>query len=171
MSEQQGGAGQSRRDFLKTAAVTAGAAAALGAVPAVHAGGNDMIKVGLIGCGGRGTGAAEQCVRGGQNVKLWAVGDAFRDRADGARNNLMNNREIGNRIEVTPQRVFVGLDAYQRVIAECDLVVLATPPGFRPTHLRAAIAAGKHVFTEKPVAVDGPGVRTCLTAYEEANRR
>ncbi len=171
MSEQHTGADQSRRDFLKTATVTAVAATSLAAVPAVHAGGTDLIRVGLIGCGGRGTGAAGQCVRGGDNVRLWAMGDAFRDRLDGCRNNLMNDRNLQGRINVPAERCFVGLDAYRQVIANCDLVVLATPPGFRPQMIQAAIGANKHVFTEKPVAVDGPGIRTCLTAFEEANRR
>ncbi len=174
MSDHLRKADHTRRDFLKTAAMTAGAAAAatsLGAIPAVHAQGSDLIKVGLIGCGGRGTGAASQCVRGGQNVKLWAMGDAFRDRLDSCRNRLLNNRQLADRVDVPAERCFVGLDAYRQVIANCDLVILATPPGFRPTHIQAAIGAGKHLFTEKPVGVDGPGIRTVLAAFEEANRR
>src|SRR5438445_13887821 len=161
-----------RRDFLKTAALT-GSAAALAAAPAVHASSADIIRVGLVGCGGRGKGAAVQCVHGGQNVKLWAVGDAFRDRVDGALNEFRNpNRSnIGSLMDVPPERQFVGLNAYQDVIANCDLVILATPPGFRPIHLQAAVSANKHIFTEKPVAVDAPGVRTVLALHEEATRR
>src|SRR5438874_6571066 len=117
-----------RRDFLKTAAVT-GSAAALAAAPAVHASSADIIRVGLVGCGGRGKGAAVQCVHGGRNVKLWAVGDVFRDRVDSALNEFRNpNRSnIGSLMDVPAERQFVGLGAYQDVIANCDLVILATP--------------------------------------------
>jgi myo-inositol 2-dehydrogenase / D-chiro-inositol 1-dehydrogenase len=163
---------QDRRDFLKTTVAAGSAAAAvLSVAPAVHASNNDVIRVGLVGCGGRGTGAAAQCVRGGQNVKLWAMGDAFPDRLSGAINELRNRSRIGDLMDVPESRQFVGLDAYKDVIANCDLVILATPPGFRPIHLQAAVNANKHIFTEKPVAVDGPGVRTVLGLYEEANRR
>ncbi len=159
----------SRRDFLK-----AGAAAALTAgltdLANVHAAGNDEIKVGLIGCGGRGTGAAENCVTSAANVKLVAMGDVFKDRLDSARKTIKGN--VGDKVDVPDERCFVGLDAYEKVIASgVDLVILATPPGFRPLHLQAAVAAGKHVFSEKPVAVDGPGVRKCLAAYEEAKKK
>ncbi len=172
MSKQTEGSA-SRRDFLKTSAAVGAAAMAanLSLLSNVHADGNDVIRVGLVGCGGRGTGAAEQCVRGGENVRLVAMGDVFRDRLDGARNNLMNNRGLAGRIDVPANRCFTGLNAYQQVINNCDLVILATPPGFRPIHIRAAVNARKHVFTEKPVAVDGAGVRTVLTAFEDANRQ
>jgi predicted dehydrogenase len=169
-----------RRDFLKTSTVAAGAAALAASSDllaqaqqgtGVRAAGNELIKVGLIGCGGRGTGAAEQCVRGGANVKLFAMGDAFRDRLNGARNHLRNIAAIRDRIDVADERCFIGLDAYRQVIGCCDLVVLATPPGFRPIHIQAAVNANKHVFTEKPIAVDAPGVRMVLAAFEEANRR
>ena len=164
-----------RRDFLKTSAVAGGVLAAGGALN-VHAQGNEVIRVGLIGCGGRGTGAAEQCLKAGSlaaqqiGVRLVALGDSFRDRATACLNRLRGVQEIRNQVDVPEERIFVGLDAYQRVIESCDLVLLATPPGFRPIHLRAAVAARKHIFTEKPVAVDGPGVRTCLQAFEDANR-
>jgi predicted dehydrogenase len=102
---------------------------------------------------------------------LVAVGDAFRDRVESGLNQIRRDAGIRDRIDVPADRQFTGLDAYERVIANCDLVILATPPGFRPTHIRAAVAAGKHIFTEKPVAVDGPGVRTVLQAFEDANRR
>jgi predicted dehydrogenase len=164
--------GSTRRDFLKTAGVAGAAALAanMTLLSNVHAQGTDVIRVGLVGCGGRGTGAAAQCVQGGPNVRLVAMGDAFRDRLDSSRNNLMRDANLRGRIDVPAERCFVGLDAYERVIASCDLVILATPPGFRPIHIRAAVAARKHLFTEKPVAVDGPGVRTVLTAFEDANR-
>jgi predicted dehydrogenase len=160
-----------RRDFLKTTAAVAGSAATLAMAPAVHASSSDFLRVGLVGCGGRGRGAAAQCVRGGTNVKLWAVGDAFQNRVNEAMTNLRNNAGIGDLMEVPPERQFVGLNAYRDVIANCDLVILATPPGFRPIHLQAAVNANKHIFTEKPIAVDAPGVRTVLALHDEAERR
>jgi predicted dehydrogenase len=164
----------SRRDFLKTSAVIgAGALAAnLSTLANVHAqNNNETIRVGLVGCGGRGTGAAQQSLQASPHTRLVAMGDAFRDRLDSARNRLQNDRQVGQRVDVPAERCFVGLDAYQQVIANCDLVILATPPGFRPTQIRAAVMARKHIFTEKPVAVDGPGIRMCLQAYEDANRQ
>jgi predicted dehydrogenase len=164
--------GASRRDFLKTGAAAGAAAltANLTLLENVHAQGTEVIRVGLVGCGGRGTGAATQCVRGGPNVRLVAMGDAFQDRLDSARTRLMNDQNLAGRVDVPANRCFTGLNAYEQVLANCDLVILATPPGFRPTHIRAAVNARKHVFTEKPVAVDGAGVRTVLTAFEDANR-
>jgi predicted dehydrogenase len=168
----------SRRRFLKTTAAGAAALAASSDLLAraqqgtgVRPGGTDLIKVGLIGCGGRGTGAAGQCVRGGPNVKLFAMGDAFRDRLERSLADLQRDRAIRDRLDVAPERRFVGLNAHRQVIAACDLVILATPPGFRPIHLAAAVAANKHVFTEKPVGVDGPGIRSVLASAEEATRR
>ncbi|HYV34695.1 MAG TPA: Gfo/Idh/MocA family oxidoreductase [Gemmataceae bacterium] len=158
----------SRRAFLATTAASA-ATVSLGGLPAVHASSSDIIRVGLVGCGGRGTGAAQQCANGGQNVKIWAVGDAFLDRANTAQTTL--RQRLGTRAEIPDSRRFVGLNAYQEVIANSDLVILATPPGFRPLHIRAVIEANKNLFTEKPVAVDGPGIRTVLAMHEEANRR
>lgn len=160
----------SRRDFLKTSAV-AGSALAATQFANAFPGGNDLIRVGLVGCGGRGSGAIEQNLRADNNCKLVAVGDAFRDRADGVLNNLRNHREEAMRakVDVPAERIFIGLDAFQRVIDACDLVILATPPGFRAQHIDAAVRARKHLFTEKPVAVDGPGVRLVLAAHEAAN--
>jgi myo-inositol 2-dehydrogenase/D-chiro-inositol 1-dehydrogenase len=172
MSKSGQNLASSRRDFLKksTAVVGGTVAATLGWVPAVHPAGSDMIKVGLIGCGGRGTGAAEDAVKSAPNVKLVAMGDTFKDHLDKSRATLM--KDIADKMDVPDERCFVGFDAYQKVLA-CDInyVILATPPGFRPMHLKACIAAGKHVFAEKPVAVDGPGIRTCLEVYEEANTK
>jgi len=178
-SKQQPKQTPSRREFLKATAATATAATALGGLPAVHAQGGDMVRVGLVGCGGRGSGAAQQCLTTGQNVKLWCVADAFQtpgQQPTNARNNLTARvngfrQRFPDRVDVPNERQFVGLDAYRQVIANSDLVILATPPGFRPMHIQAVIQAGKNLFTEKPVAVDGPGVRTVLAAYEEANRR
>lgn len=158
---------QSRRDFLKTSAV---AAAGL-AVPHVHAAGSDVLKVGLVGCGGRGSGAAVQALSADKNTRLVALGDAFGDRVEQCLNGLRGNKEIADRVAVTPDACFTGFDAYKHVIAASDVVLLATPPGFRPIHLRAAIDANKHVFCEKPMAVDGPGVRKVLEAAALAQKK
>lgn len=160
-----------RRSFLKASAAAGTVLAATDLAANAFPGSNDLIRVGLVGCGGRGSGAVEQNLRADNNCKLVAVGDAFRDRAEGVVNRLRQHREEGLRakVDVPADRIFVGLDAYQRVIENCDLVILATPPGFRPTQIEAAIRARKHLFTEKPVAVDGPGVRTVLTAFDTAN--
>jgi predicted dehydrogenase len=173
MSKQKGKTLSSRREFLKnsTAAVIGGTVASqLGFAPAVHGAGSDLIRVGLIGCGGRGTGAADDVVNAAPNVKLVAMGDAFKDKLEASRNTL--KQEIGDKMDVPDERCFVGFDAYEKVLASgVDYVILATPPGFRPQHLKAAVAAGKHVFAEKPVAVDAPGVRACLEVYEQAKAK
>jgi predicted dehydrogenase len=176
---QQQSDGASRRDFIKTSttAVVLGTLAC--AVPAVHAAGGDIIRIGLIGCGGRGTGATREALRTARTdlktagpVKLVAVADAFKDRLDGGLSNLEKEGAIKDLIEVPEERRFVGFDAYQKVIESgVDLVILATPPGFRPIHLKAAIDAGKHVFMEKPVAVDAPGVRSVLESTRKAKEK
>jgi myo-inositol 2-dehydrogenase/D-chiro-inositol 1-dehydrogenase len=166
----------SRRDFLKTATATASAAvAAQLSLPAVHAAGSDVIKVGLIGCGGRGTGAAENVLSAAPNVKIVALGDVFEGPLKHCRERLtkfaQSNRvkQLGNSVELSDSNCYQGLDAYKGVLSsEANYVILATPPGFRPIHLEAAVAAGKTIFTEKPVGVDGPGIRKVLKAYEEA---
>ena len=163
----------SRRKFVQTSALVAGGAlAAAGPLgQQVHAAGNDQLKVGLIGCGGRGTGAAGQALRADRNVKLYAMADAFEDRLQGSLNSLANDRDIAGKLDVAPERRFVGFDAYRQVIGCCDVVLLCTPPGFRPLHLRAAVEAGRHVFAEKPCAVDAPGVRSVLASAEMARKR
>jgi predicted dehydrogenase len=159
-----------RRHFLKTSAATA-AAVSLAAVPAVHADGDDIIRIGLVGCGGRGTGAAVDALHADRNCKLVAVGDTFRDRLDGSLASLRRDADLRPKIDVPPERCFVGFDAYRQVInSGVDVVLLCTPPHFRPLHLRAAVEARKHVFAEKPVAVDGPGVRSVLATCETARR-
>jgi predicted dehydrogenase len=161
----------SRRSFLKGTAL-AGAAATLGQVPLVHAGATSLLKVGLVGCGGRGTGAASQALRADPNVKLWAVGDAFQNKLDACVQRLQQDGPIANKIDVPAERRFVGFDAYQQVInSGVDVMLLCTTPHFRPLHLDASIRAGKHVFCEKPMAVDGPGIRKVLATAEEARRR
>jgi predicted dehydrogenase len=165
------GSSATRRDFLRgSTAATIG----LGLLGNAHAAGSDAIKVGLIGCGGRGTGAADNiCKAAGTsyNVKIYALGDAFEDHLKTCRDRLEKTGSTKEKFDVTDDRCFVGFDAYQKVIDCCDLVMLATPPGFRPLHIEAVIKAGKHLFTEKPVAVDSPGIRKVLAAYEESKKK
>jgi myo-inositol 2-dehydrogenase/D-chiro-inositol 1-dehydrogenase len=166
-----------RRAFVKASGLAAGSV--IMAPSLVSAKGfnqmDDAIKIGLIGCGGRGTGAAVQALMSGQHVQLVAMADAFADNIEKSLNNIKNAIEEsevpGDRIQVTPERQFAGFDAYQKLIPLCDVVVIATPPGFRPTHFEAAVKAGKHIFMEKPVAVDAPGVRRVLAAAQEAKRK
>jgi myo-inositol 2-dehydrogenase/D-chiro-inositol 1-dehydrogenase len=162
-----------RRDFLKTA-TTAALATAMApggnAFAGARASGSDAIRIGLIGCGGRGSGAVEDALTSSQGVSLVAMGDLFPDRLSASRDRL--REKFGSAIDVPPDRSFTGFDAYQKVLAsDINYVVLATPPGFRPTHLGAAVAAGKNIFTEKPVAVDGPGIRTVLGLYDQARAK
>jgi predicted dehydrogenase len=157
-----------RRRFLQTSAVSA---VALASVPYAHAGGNDTLRVGLIGCGGRGTGAATQALNADRNVRLVAMGDMFRDRLDSSLATLRRTEAIASKIDVPAERQFVGFDAYNGVLQSgVDVVLLCTPPGFRPLHMQAAVRARKHIFAEKPIAVDAPGVRSVLAACEEARR-
>jgi predicted dehydrogenase len=129
-----------------------------------------VIKVGLIGCGGRGTGAAEQAASAGDDVRLVALGDLFRDRLEEKRDILRSS--LGAKFAVPEQNCFVGFDAYKGVLSSgVDVVLLATPPHFRPAHLKAAIEAGKHVFAEKPVAVDGSGARSVLESCRTAKQK
>ncbi len=159
-----------RRTFLKSTAAAA-AAATLGQVPAVHAAGSGMLRVALIGCGGRGTGAASQALRADPEVKLVALADAFQDKLEACLTRLQADGPIAAKIDVPPERRFTGFDAYQRAIDSADVVLLCSPPGFRPLHIEAAIRAGKHVFAEKPMAVDGPGVRKVLALAQQARER
>jgi predicted dehydrogenase len=157
-----------RRDFLISAAAVAGTAAL---APHLHAGGGDVLRVGLIGCGGRGTSAAEQALKADRNVKLFALADAFKDRLEDSLTHLKDTPAIATKIDVPEERRFVGFDAYKEVIACCDVVLLCTPPHFRPIHLKAAVEAGRHVFAEKPVAVDAPGVRSVIATCAEAKKK
>jgi myo-inositol 2-dehydrogenase/D-chiro-inositol 1-dehydrogenase len=165
----------SRREFLRSTSVAAAAGtAALGFIPNAHAAASEAIKVGVIGCGGRGTGAAENiCEAAGTtfNIKLHALGDVFEDRVNNCHEALKNNGRYKEKFHVDRDRCFSGFDAFQKVTDCCDLVILATPPGFRPQHLEYAIKAGKNIFTEKPVAVDGTGIRKVLAAAEEAKSK
>ncbi|MCA9185719.1 MAG: Gfo/Idh/MocA family oxidoreductase [Planctomycetales bacterium] len=164
-----------RRDFIKSASLATASASVLAnmVVPKmVHAANDDSIRVGVIGTGGRGTDAVVNALTADTNTKLTAVADAFPDRAQGSLENLKNNESIADRVQVDPANVFAGFDAYKQVIdSGVDVVILTTPPHFRPAQLRYAIEAGKHCFVEKPIAVDAPGVRhvmeTCALAKEK----
>jgi predicted dehydrogenase len=163
----------SRRDFLgtSTAAVVGAVGAGLHYVPAVHAAGSDVIKLGLVGCGGRGTGAATQALNADKNTKIVALADMFKDRVEACRQEL-GREGLADRVAVNDQNCFVGFDAYKQLIdSGVDVVLLATPPHFRPAHLKYAIEKGKHVFAEKPVAVDAPGVRSVFATCEEAKKK
>jgi myo-inositol 2-dehydrogenase/D-chiro-inositol 1-dehydrogenase len=167
MNNQKISSGEfTRRDFLKTTSTLAAAAAL---APGVFAAGDDTLKVALIGCGGRGSGAASQALSTDGPLKLVAMADAFKDRLDSSYNEL--KAKHGDRVDVLEENKFVGFDAYQHAIAMADVVILATPPGFRPPHFEEAVRQGKHIFMEKPVAVDAPGVRKVLAAAEEAKKK
>ena len=152
---------------------TAGAVgAALAAARGAHAAGDDTIRIGLVGCGNRGAGACREALSAPGAVKLVAVGDLFPERIEISLKNLLKYDDLRPRIEVPPERQFVGYDACQRVLAAgVDAVLLATPPHFRPQHYAAAVAAGKHVFMEKPLCVDAPGYRTLLAGNEVARQK
>lgn len=161
-----------RRDFLKTSAAIGSVLAAPAILPGnLFAGTNsDTLKVGLVGCGGRGTGAAAQALGADKNVILTAVGDAFPEPIEPALKTL--SKDFSDKLKVTPEHRFVGLDAYQKVIdSGVDVVLLASPPGFRPVHLAAAVKANKHIFCEKPVATDAPGIRSVLESVKLAREK
>ena len=158
----------SRRAFLRTAAVASGTALAVHR--AAHAAGSDVLKVGLVGCGSRGAGAASNAINADSGVRLVALADAFADRVEGALKQLTKLHP--EQVDVSPSRCFVGFDAYKELIASgVDVVLLAAPPHFRPLHLAAAIEAGKHVFAEKPVGVDATGVRSVAATCELARKK
>jgi myo-inositol 2-dehydrogenase / D-chiro-inositol 1-dehydrogenase len=165
----------SRREFLKHSGVAATGAALAGGLSVArtaHAAGDDLVRVALIGCGGRGVGAAVNAVAnaGHANVKVVALADAFQDRVDFAEQAL--TKRFPEKVDVPDERKFVGLDCHVGALgAGVDVVLLCGPPGFRPEQFEAAVKAGKHVFMEKPVATDSPGVRRIMAANEEAKRK
>ena len=168
----------SRRDFVRTSAVLAAAGLVLpsGLRAAPSPASSGAIRVGVIGCGGRGTGAAHDCLRAAEGTEIVAMGDLFPDRLARARENLAkavaDDPALAARVKVTDDRAFSGFDAYKQVLAsDVDLVILAAPPGFRPAHFEAAVAAGKHVFMEKPVAVDATGIRAVIAASDLARQK
>jgi len=158
----------SRRDALKAAGI---AGATLASMRAVHAQSpsSDVIRIGLIGAGGRGTGALQQALSvPGSNVKVTAIADAFGDHIKGA---IKAVESMADKVDVPEDRQFQGLDGYKKVLEHCDLVILATPPGFRPFHFEEAVKAGKNVFMEKPVCVDSFGAQICLRAAKMADEK
>ena len=158
-----------RRDFMKASAAV-GAATMFAGREKLFAQGTDKLRVGLIGCGGRGTGAAKDCVRSSENVEIVAMGDLFRDKLDNSLEDL--KKEVGEHVSVTEETMFAGFDAYKQVIAtDIDMVILGTPPHFRPEHLKATVEAGKHIFMEKPVAVDPVGIRSVIASSELAKQK
>ena len=167
----------SRRDFVKTSAVLTGGVMATPLLSKANffSGAEDTIKVALIGCGGRGTGAAMQALSTKQNVKLVAMADAFRDRIDGSYKGLTaeggDKKNIKSKIDVPEERKYVGFDGYKKAMAHADVVILTTPPGFRPIHFEEAVKQGKQIFMEKPVATDPAGIKRVLDAAEIAKQK
>lgn len=173
----------SRREFVKQSSLLAGgviAAPFISQATNYFSGTDAVIKVALIGCGGRGTGAAMQAMLSKQNVKLVAMADAFRDRIDSCYKTLNADDisestgvkgNIKDKIDVPEERKFVGFDAYSKAIALADVVILTTPPGFRPIHFEEAVKQGKHIFMEKPVATDPAGIQKVLAAAEIAKQK
>ncbi len=157
-----------RREFLQTSAVAGAAAYGFSKVQAVHAAENNTLKVGLVGCGGRGRGAAQNALNADPNTKLVAVADAFEKNAKDAAELLTD--EFEDRVSLKDS-TFSGLDAYKKVIDLCDVVLLCETPHFRPLSLRYAVEKGKHIFCEKPVAVDGPGIRSVLESAKIAKEK
>ena len=157
----------SRRDFIKTSAVLGGALLTPLGFSASAATNDQKLKVGLIGCGGRGTGAANQALNADKNVVLTAMADIFETSLRSSLGTLQ--KENPEKVQIAPENCFVGLNGFQKVIdSGVDLVILTTPPGFRPQHLKAAVDAGKHIFCEKPMGVDIPGVKRIIAAAEQA---
>lgn len=167
MNEQNRHEGLSRRGFMAGAAA-ATAASVLGS--RAYAAGSDKIRLGLIGCGGRGTYDAGNCLNAAEGIELVAMGDMFKDRLDTCRQKL--TKDLPDKVKVADDRCFVGWDAHQKVLAtDVNMVILTQPPHFRPAHLKAAVEAGKHVFMEKPVAVDPVGVRSVIKSSELAEQK
>jgi len=159
----------SRRDFIKASAAV-GMAAVLPGRERIFAAGSDKIRVGLIGCGGQGTRDTISCLNSSASVELVAMGDLFRDRLGSSLEEL--KKKVGDRVKVTRDTSFVGFDAYKKVIAcDVDMVLVVTPPHFHPVHLKAAIEGGKHVFMEKPAAVDPAGIRSIIASSELARQK
>jgi len=165
---------QSRRDFVKNSSLLAGGLLAAPFLSQANyfSGSDNVIKIALVGCGGRGTGAAVQALSTNQNVRLVAMADAFKDRLDGSYNNIVEALEDKkNRVQVKEENKFTGFDGYKKAIALADVVILATPPGFRPIHFEEAVNMNKHIFMEKPVATDPAGIQRVLAAAEKAKAK
>ncbi|WP_300603114.1 Gfo/Idh/MocA family oxidoreductase [Niabella sp.] len=165
-----------RRDFVKNGSLIAGGLLAAPVMGNVNffSGAKGEIKIALIGCGGRGTGAVSQALSTKQNVKLVAMADAFKDRIDSCYKTITSKDDSGispEKINVPEANKFTGFDAYKKAIALADVVILTTPPGFRPIHFEEAVRQGKHIFTEKPMATDPAGIKKVLDAAEIAKQK
>ena len=167
----------SRREFVKNSAIIAGGTIAMPLLSRANyfSGADDAIKIAIVGCGGRGTGAITQALSTKQNVKLVAMADAFRDRLDDCYKELMKDEGDGSsvkaKVDVPEERKYVGFDAYKKAMAHADVVILTTPPGFRPIHFAEAVSQGKQIFMEKPVATDPAGIKKVLEAAEIAKQK
>ena len=166
----------SRRQFLKTssAAVVGGTLVSQIGFPTVTSavGNSDKLRIGFIGCGGRGTGAAAQALKADSNVVLHAMGDVFESQMENALNSIQKEVAQPEKFNVPKERRFVGLDAFEKVLkSDVDVVILTTPPGFRPQHFKAAVEMGKHIFLEKPMATDVPGIRSVMASVEVAKKK
>ena len=170
MINEKRGSGMTRRDFIKTtSAVTL--AAAVAPSGGLFAAGSDRIRVGVIGCGGRGTGAAINCIEASPDVVITSMGDLFEDHLKNSFKRLSEKVPKEN-LAVSKEKLFTGFDAYKKVLStDVDLVIMASPPHFRPIHLKAAIEAGKQVFMEKPVAVDPVGIRSVIKSAQLASQK
>jgi predicted dehydrogenase len=167
--EQKPNQSVTRRDFIKSATtVTVGSVVASQvSLPGAWAAGTDEIRIGLIGAGGRGTGAVQNALQAAKGVRLVAMAELFPDILERSRKQLATKGAT-----IPDDRAFTGLDGYKKVLeTDANYIILATPPGFRPPHLKAAVEAGKHIFTEKPVAVDGPGIRTVFSLVDVAAQK
>ncbi|NBB77555.1 MAG: Gfo/Idh/MocA family oxidoreductase [Bacteroidetes bacterium] len=165
--------GITRRDFMKKTTLAAGGGLLFSSLPvgaSAHAASNDTLKVALVGCGGRGTGAANQALRADEGTKLVALCDIFRDRLDDCYSGLVQQYGETDKLEVPEEHKFVSFDGYKEAIDLADVVILAAPPAFRPAHFEYAIDQGKHVFMEKPLATDVPGIRRVLEAGRKARQ-
>ncbi|HYR59450.1 MAG TPA: Gfo/Idh/MocA family oxidoreductase [Chthoniobacteraceae bacterium] len=159
-----------RRTFIQKSAKAGALLSALPVERYAHAAaGGGPLKLGMVGCGGRATGAANQALHASENIKLVAVGELFRDKVDLAIQSL--KAQNGDKVDVSEGAIFLGFDAYKNVIAAADVVILATPSLFRPQMFEEAVRQGKHIFMEKPVACDAPGIRRLLAAAEDAKKK
>ncbi len=170
----------SRRDFMRTSAtaVASWSALSLGLSNRAYAAGSDRVRVGMIGCGGRGSGAASNCLEADDAVEIVAIADAFQDRIDRGLTTIRqwcekNSKPFDQRMKATPETTFLGFDGYKKLLAlkDVDVVLIATPACFHPVHLEAAIQAGKNAFMEKPAGVDPPGMRKIIAAGELAKQK
>ena len=167
-------ANYTRRDFIKGSGAVLGGTLIGASLPfsaRAYASGGEVLKIALVGCGARGAGAAVNALRADKNLKLVAMADAFRDKLDETYNNLTKIEDIKASIDVPEEHKFVGFEGYKKALELADVMLLVTPPAFRPLHFDASIQAGKHVFMEKPLASDAPGIRQILATGELAKKK